>query len=476
MICKTAASMVVALAVIWGGGTWYTGTQIQSRIDKDVKEFNFRMRDHGDDRQLTARYENFDNGFFSSHFKLFVKIDKGAASLGMKTGQEIGFDIDVIHGPLPLIFHGDFTPAMVAAKLRLVNNELTQPLFTAAKDKSPGEATIRFSYDGSYSTVLDVMPAQYTGLSFGNGQFAIGKDDSGLSNLQINGEVENVVMSVNNDKKVIADSLNVDTLLRLEEKSYPIGNIALKFNQATLSERDAGIFKMDALIIKTSSERAKNSKYINANLTYVFEKIKKENQDIGSGQVSLVAESIDPLAVRAFISQYGVTMREYFAKNSLESDDANYKARRFHSEFLIANMPILFKSEPVIKFPVSWNNAGGELTGSLDIAFKDPGNIMPATVKAIKSVNADFVAPITFATEMIKQSKLAQGMNAKDAQSQAQKEVNDIKQYVSMLNLLMIHENNASLRVRYVPGQVNFNGRQMADDQFMALLKGLSRR
>lgn len=29
MIRKSATGAIVALSVIWGGGTWYTGTQIQ---------------------------------------------------------------------------------------------------------------------------------------------------------------------------------------------------------------------------------------------------------------------------------------------------------------------------------------------------------------------------------------------------------------------------------------------------------------
>ncbi|MGQ7145787.1 hypothetical protein ACUOA8_42300, partial [Escherichia sp. SS-MK2] len=28
---------MVALAVIWGGGTWYTGTQIQPGVEKFIK-------------------------------------------------------------------------------------------------------------------------------------------------------------------------------------------------------------------------------------------------------------------------------------------------------------------------------------------------------------------------------------------------------------------------------------------------------
>ena len=40
MIRKSATGAIVALAVIWGGGTWYTGTQIQPGVEKFIKGFH----------------------------------------------------------------------------------------------------------------------------------------------------------------------------------------------------------------------------------------------------------------------------------------------------------------------------------------------------------------------------------------------------------------------------------------------------
>ncbi|MDA4144755.1 DUF945 family protein, partial [Escherichia coli] len=40
MIRKSATGVIVAFAVIWGGGTWYTGTQIQPGVEKFIKDFN----------------------------------------------------------------------------------------------------------------------------------------------------------------------------------------------------------------------------------------------------------------------------------------------------------------------------------------------------------------------------------------------------------------------------------------------------
>ena len=87
-----------------------------------------------------------------------MTFDNGAPDLNIKPGQKIVFDVDVEHGPLPItmLMHGNVIPALAAAKVNLVNNELTQPLFIAAKNKSPVEATLRFAFGGSFSTTLDV--------------------------------------------------------------------------------------------------------------------------------------------------------------------------------------------------------------------------------------------------------------------------------------------------------------------------------
>ncbi|MGQ7167435.1 DUF945 family protein, partial [Escherichia sp. R-CC3] len=49
---------------------------------------------------------------------------------------------------------------------------------------------------------------------------------------------------------------------------------------------------------------------INVNLTYELDKLTKGNQQLGSGEWSLIAESIDPSAVRQFIIQYNIAMQK----------------------------------------------------------------------------------------------------------------------------------------------------------------------
>lgn len=158
MIRKSATGVIVALAVIWGGGTWYTGTQIQPGVEKFIKDFNDAKKKGEHAYDMTLSYQNFDKGFFNSRFQMQMTFDNGAPDLNIKPGQKVVFDVDVEHGPLPItmLMHGNVIPALAAAKVNLVNNELTQPLFIAAKNKSPVEATLRFAFGGSFSTTLDV--------------------------------------------------------------------------------------------------------------------------------------------------------------------------------------------------------------------------------------------------------------------------------------------------------------------------------
>ncbi len=69
MIRKSATGVIVALAVIWGGGTWYTGTQIQPGVEKFIKDFNDAKKKGEHAYDMTLSYQNFDKGFFNSRFQ-----------------------------------------------------------------------------------------------------------------------------------------------------------------------------------------------------------------------------------------------------------------------------------------------------------------------------------------------------------------------------------------------------------------------
>ncbi|STF42737.1 GTP-binding protein [Escherichia coli] len=286
--------------------------------------------------------------------------------------------------------------------MNLVNNELTQPLFIAAKNKSPVEATLRFAFGGSFSTTLDVAPAKYGKFSFGEGQFTFNGDGSSLSNLDSEGKVEDIVLQFSPMNKVTAKSFTFDSLARLEEKKFPVGESESKFNQVNIINQGEVVAQIDAFVAKTRLDRVKDKDYINVNLTYELDKLTKGNQQLGSGEWSLIAESIDPSAVRQFIIQYNIAMQKQLAAHPELAND-EVALQEVNAALFKEYLPLLQKSEPTIKQPVRWKNALGELNANLDISIADPAKSSSSTNKDIKSLNFDVKLPLNVVTETAKQ-------------------------------------------------------------------------
>ena len=211
----------------------------------------------------------------------------------------------------------------------------------------------------------------------------------------------------------------------------------------------------------------KDKDYINVNLTYELDKLTKGNQQLGSGEWSLIAESIDPSAVRQFIIQYNIAMQKQLAAHPELAND-EVALQEVNAALFKEYLPLLQKSEPTIKQPVRWKNALGELNANLDISIADPAKSSSSTNKDIKSLNFDVKLPLNVVTETAKQLNLSEGMDAEKAQKRADKQISGMMTLGQMFQLITIDNNTASLQLRYTPGKVVFNGQEMSEEEFMS--------
>ncbi|MED9498553.1 DUF945 family protein, partial [Escherichia marmotae] len=280
-------------------------------------------------------------------------------------------------------------------------------------------------------------------------------------------KVEDITLNLSPMNKVIAKTFTVNSLTRLEGNKFPIGENESKFNQVSIINRGEEVAKIDAFIARTTLERVKDKDFINANLTYGIEKLTKGNQALGSGQWSLIAESIDPTAVRQFIIQYNIAMKKQYAAHPELANDQNAQ-EEVNAALFKESLPLLQKSEPVIKLPISWKNTVGELNANLDISIADPAKSSSATNKDIKSLNFDVTLPLNVVTEISKQINLSEGMDAEKAQRRADKQISGMMALGKMFQLITIDNNIASLQLRYMPGKVVFNGQEMSEEEFMS--------
>ncbi|WP_196763392.1 DUF945 family protein, partial [Mycobacterium avium] len=101
-------------------------------------------------------------------------------------------------------------------------------------------------------------PAEYGKFSFGEGQFTFNVDDSSLSNLDIDGKVEDIVLQFSPMNKVTAKIFTIDSLTRLEEKKFPVGESESKFNQVNIINQGEVVAQIDAFVAKPRLDRVKD--------------------------------------------------------------------------------------------------------------------------------------------------------------------------------------------------------------------------
>lgn len=476
-----AAGVVVALGVCWMGSAWYTGKQIEPKVADFVSAFNQASKVKLPQMGMTLSYKDFSSGMLSSHFQVVLTFDHGAEASGIKAGQNVAFNVDVDHGPFPLssLAKGRFGPAMAAMNVSLVNGEITKPLFDAAKGRSPIDASIRASYDKSIATQVVVAPASYsdtkTTFAFDGGEFNLSGDKLSLADVQIDGQLKNIVISQDsNDVKVYSDSMTMTSIGHTADDNIPVGSVNIALNNIHVNAKGKDIVQINAMTATTAMALSSDKKHINYTQEYGIKDLTREKQNLGSGKIALLLDNLDPAAIRQLFTDYNMELSKAMVANPALSEDEDAMGE-LSLKLLQKYIAKIQKSEPVIKLPISWKNEKGEMTANLNIAIADPakatftpGTLTESVDQNVKTITANVMLPLDVFTYTAKQIKLAEGKDDAAAQKQAEKDVKNATTIGKMMDLISVDDKAAKLDFEYQQGNVVFNGKEMTAEEFMA--------
>lgn len=156
-----AIGVVVALGVIWAGGSWYTGKTAEAQYQKQINVVNKQLALLSSSARTDVKIENvkFSRGFFSSAVSYDITIKSQADN----TSWVVPFEGKLYHGPLPLdrLAKFDFTPAVLSATSQVVKNEQTKAWFDYAGGKNPAEASATMSYGERVKGNLMLAPGKF---------------------------------------------------------------------------------------------------------------------------------------------------------------------------------------------------------------------------------------------------------------------------------------------------------------------------
>ncbi|MEJ8325842.1 MULTISPECIES: YdgA family protein [Kosakonia] len=479
-----AAGIIVALGIVWTGGAWYTGKQLEGRLAEMVSQANAQIKRNAPEANIELSAQDYQRGLFSSQLTLNIKPLAGSTNTWLKPGQAIVLHETVDHGPFPLAQLKTFslTPAMASVHTQLVNNDVTKGLFDIAKGQAPFSADTRIGYSGDTRTDVTLSPlnSEKDGdkVAFSGGHFRFSADSKGNA-LSLSGEAESGLVDTVNEygQKVQLSFNNLKTDGSSEMSSFDerTGNQKMSLDKLAISIENKEMALLEGMNLTAKSDVADDKKSLNSQLDYSLNSLKVQGQDLGSGKLTLKVGQIDGKAWHQASEQYDAQIRALMAQPDIAQNPELYQQKA--TEAFLSIVPLLLKGEPVLTVaPLSWKNAKGEATFNLSLFLKDPSTATgtPQTLaeqvdRTVKSLDSKLTIPLDMATEMMTQVAKLEGYQQEDAAKLASQQVKGLAAMGQMFRITTVENNSILTSLQYANGQVTLNGEKMPLEQFVGM-------
>ncbi|BDH46094.1 hypothetical protein TUM12370_21380 [Salmonella enterica subsp. enterica serovar Choleraesuis] len=477
-----AVGVIVALGAVWAGSAWYTGKQLEPRLDELLAQANAQLDRAAPQAGLVLSYQNYQRGVFSSDLQLIASPKPGVANGWLKPGDSVTFKEKIDHGPFPLMSLAKFNllPAMGAVSTTLENTPTSARLFAAANGKAPFELQTRVGYSGSTRYDATINPLS---MDSAKGKFALGagdftvKADSDQNDMAITGQLDSGLFSTINDYdqqvQFTTGKLTLDGNTSLSSFAERIGKQSLTLDKLAIAVEGKELAIVEGVKIDANTDADKDGKSLNGQIDYSLDALKMQNRNLGSGKLHVAISKLDGTAMHQF-SQALEQQQQAIQKDPALANDPQ-KQQQKAIQAITDNLPLLLKGNPVVNVsPLSWKNDKGEATANLTLALKDPAGqpVTAATAenqldRLVRSLDLKLNIPLDVANAFMTEIAQLEGYQESDAAKLAEQQVKGVSAMGQMFQITTEKDNAIQTSVKYANGQVNINGRTMSLDDFI---------
>ncbi|CCO78586.1 YdgA family protein [Erwinia amylovora] len=480
---KIAVGVIVALGVVWTAGAWFTGKQLEKKMDQMVQQANEQIQEVAPESRLKVSYQDYQRGVFSSSARFILQSSSQTEDNSvLKPGQTVEFKEVIDHGPLPLaqLKKVNLIPSMASVHTELLNTDAVKKLFEVTKGKSIVQGETRIGYGGSTHSDIHLLPTDYSNaqsgerFAFDGGTLKIDVDDKG-DKITFNADVGNVQLTGKNQLDAVVtfdlSGLRLDANTHLSPEGMRIGDQTVALQKLIASVNGKEALTAEGLNGKSTFDSKENR--VSGQIDYTLNGLKIDGQNFGKGKLSMKLADFDGKAMKAFSENYNRQLQTLSADTALQANPELYQQRA--SEILTANLPLLLKGDPSITIaPFSWTNDKGESTFTLSAQFKDPANAA-ATAQSpsqqldsvLKSLDTKLAISMDMATDTMTHVALAEGYSREDAARLADQQVKGLAAMGQMFKVTTQQDNNIVTSLQYAAGQVTMNGEKMPLEQFL---------
>lgn len=472
-----AVGVIVALGVVWTGAAWYTGKQLEGRMAEMIGNANAELNRASPEAGLTLSYQDYHRGLFHSSMQLVVKPTAGAQSALLKPDQSVVLAETIDHGPFPFAQLKKFNliPSMASIRTVLVNNPTTKPLFDITKGQSFIDAQTRVGYSGATASDIKLLPLNYQKgeekMAFSGGQFTADVDGDG-NKISVTGEAQsglvNTVNQYGQHVQMTFNGVKTDGTSERSEFDERVGEQKASVEKLAVAVEGKEMAVLEGLTLNAKSDVQDDKKHLSGQIDYAIDALKVQNQNMGSGKLTLKVGNIDGAALHQFSNIYNAETQKLLADPAVAENPEIYQQKAI--EVFAANFPLLLKGNPVVTVaPLSWKNDKGESTFNFSLYMKDPSGVTgPANSpeeqldRYVKSLDSKLVIPMDMATAFMTQVAQLEGYKAEDAAKLASQQIKGLAAMGQMFRVTKVENDSITTSLQYGSGKVSLNGEQMS--------------
>jgi uncharacterized protein YdgA (DUF945 family) len=360
-----AVSVIAIVVIIWTIGSWYAGKKIEGEFNTFIERTNTTLKNNAPEAGINVKTENYQRGIFTSNADIIINLkenDEGKTTI-------VKFATKIFHGPFPInkIVKLNLLPRLASASIELVKNETTEELFKYTQEQAFITGNVDVGFNEGLDANLNLSPLD--GNSYGKNITFSG----GTINYVGNTDLKDIKVSVVSDNFVIGNKektenmtlkgLNIQSDLSLTPFNFYSGKQTLNIFDINFNSNDIK-FSFKNFAINLNS--VLNGDSIDGKISYSINDFIAKEQNLGSGELTLLIERMDAKAFGNFLKNYN----DEIAHN-LANGNPLYNADTLFAQLLIDNLPSLLKNSPrIVIEPFYWKNSAGTSNIKIDIDMK----------------------------------------------------------------------------------------------------------
>ncbi|WP_368641370.1 YdgA family protein [Castellaniella ginsengisoli] len=465
---KTAAGLVAALALAYGGGSWYAGRLAQDRIEAWVEQANLEIAAQwtSSDPRPVLTVQDYRRGVFSSDVRYGFQFRDEEGK-----DQVLSLRDALSHGPWPwaALRQGEWRPAAAWSVIEPLPGGAWQPWFDAMPAGiAPWTLQSRVGFDGGVAARWHLEPVRLADdrLDFSGSLVRIDYDpDTRMT--AVSGRIERLAaFDADSGVRVRLEGLDFDGSTTRSGESDLQSRQEARFERVGIDVPDVPpvVFAGPSL----RSDSARTGGLLDSRLNYDLGQLQVDRRDLGRITLALSAEHLDMPALQALAGALEELGADEDADEGLSTQE--------QQQLRALAVPVLAAGPRLALDGLRWETPQGTSELKAVAEFRPASEDAPADLgglieNAIRQVTAQLSLSKPMLLQVVRQTQ-ASGEGADMTVALVSMLFDQYVGRLERLGLVQRRDDAVTADYRYADGRVTSNGQDMSPADFAARLGG----